>query len=237
MIDSWRDNLYIYGNFIKDEVCQNKIHFVPNEIVLGSISSASFYLIQNILQSLYGSVGITVSLPFIARTFLGASSTAASLYSGNLISSEMIKINNNINQVNNNGGNNKQYNKLVSYDLTRRCIIGTALYLLLEHGFYKTAFPSNSSDYGVFVNTFRRKVSTYSIPVFKVDASSLQRKRIQMLGKSLGCHQCGSKAGKFIADHMPPTKIAIAQSSSFWNKLRSIKVNAILYVVVLSIQH
>jgi len=226
MINSWRDRLNIYGNYIKHELSQKKYQIECNDIVYGSLSSVSFYLMQNIFQAIYGAVGITVSMPFIARSFIGFSSTAVSLYGCNVMTYEIIKISND--NLNNNHHDKSEQISIdkhgLSSELIRRCLLGTALYLLLEHGFYRTVFPSNSSDYGVFVNTFRRRMNIYSVPVFAVDASQSQRTQIQVLGKALGCHQCGSKSGKFIADHMPPTKIARELSTTWWRKLLSIKV-------------
>ena len=236
MIDSWRESMNVYSNYIKHEISQKKKYQIQlNDIIHGSLSSISFYVMQNIIQALYGRVGITVSMPFIARSLVGFSSTAASLYGSNVMTNEIIKISNdnfnkdihydkrenNKQQISN--SNSNKYG--LSSDLLRRCILGTVLYLFLEHGFYKTVFPSNSSDYGVFVDTFRRKMNFYSIPVINVDASNSQRKQIQVLGRALGCHQCGKKSGKFIADHMPPTKIARELSTSTWRKFFSIKVS------------
>lgn len=245
MIESWRESLNVYSNYIKNEIHQkNDYQIQLNDIIHGSLSSVSFYVMQNIIQAFYGRVGITVSMPFVARSLIGFSSTAFSLYGSSVMTNEIIKISNdsiNKDKVNHydKRDNNKQQvstnnqNKYgLSSDLLRRCMLGTALYLFLEHGFYKTVFPSNSSDYGVFVNTFRRKMNIYSIPVINVDASNSQRKQIQVLGRGLGCHQCGSKSGKFIADHMPPTKIARELSTSTWRKLFSIKVSLYCYLVI-----
>lgn len=238
MIESWKESLNVYSNYIKHEINQKKNYQIQlNDIIHGGLSSVSFYVMQNMIQAFYGRVGITVSTPFIARSLIGFSSTAASLYGSNVMTNEIIKISNdNLNKDKVNHYDKRENDKQqistnnrnkygLSSDLLRRCMLGTVLYLFLEHGFYKTVFPSNSSDYGVFVNTFRRKMNIYSIPVINVDASNSQRKQIQVLGRALGCHQCGSKSGKFIADHMPPTKIARELSTSMWRKLLSIKVS------------
>lgn len=196
------------------------------------LTACTFYTISNIFQRFYGLLGITVVLSFPIRTIVGGLTTSMSLYSSNWFTKQIEKYNKK-NFDWNSLLYSKSYNDSNEFkELIRKTIFGVSIYLLLEQGFYRTVFPSNSTHWGVFVNTFRRSIKSYSIPSFTVDATEIQRKKIQLLGKRLGCHQCGSIMGKFIADHMPPTKIAENLSNQWWRKFLNMKVCIILTLFI-----
>ncbi len=110
---------------------------------------------------------------------------------------------------------------------TRQLLVGLGVFALLERGFFRTALPSSVIAPGVFANaltmTRRSVIATSAI------ATDSQRQKIQILGKRFGCHQCGSRQffsrRGFIADHMPPTKLALEMSQSWWRKLFKITVS------------
>lgn len=95
----------------------------------------------------------------------------------------------------------------------RKALLAFALFWHMEGKMLTTAIPSSLLCVGVFANRMKG-----SIPALTIRASSKQRSLIQDLGKKYGCHHCGSKqwfvkSSRFIADHMPPTKIARSMTS------------------------
>lgn len=84
---------------------------------------------------------------------------------------------------------------------------------------FKTALPSSVKTTGSYASSFGG-----SIPSTSAVATAYQRSLIQRIGRVHGCHHCGSRQllriGKhFIADHMPPTKLAEMHSRAAWRQL------------------
>ncbi len=105
----------------------------------------------------------------------------------------------------------------------KRLVLGLSSFVALEQSAFRSVFPSSIISLGVFSNLskrFRRSVATESALT-----TQSQRAAIQKLGKRFGCHHCGSRqfvfnrSKVFIADHMPPTKIAEALSRKWWRRL------------------
>lgn len=67
-----------------------------------------------------------------------------------------------------------------------------------------------------------------AVPSTSPVATLNERIAVNKKGRLLGCHHCGSRqlltADRFIADHMPPTKIANEMNESFWRRWLRIKV-------------
>lgn len=101
-----------------------------------------------------------------------------------------------------------------------------------------TALPSSLLDKGVFA-----RAGGGSIEATAVAATSSERQATQRIGKWRGCHHCGGRVRQlvrprgamlvggmgYIADHMPPTKIAKEHSDAWWRKLLGITVKQRLY--------
>ena len=109
---------------------------------------------------------------------------------------------------------------------TRQLLVGLGVFVLLEQGLFRTALPPSVITPGVFANSMN--MARRSVIATSAIATESQRQKIQLLGKRFGCHQCGSrqlfsKSG-FIADHMPPTKLALEMSQAWWRKLLKISV-------------
>lgn len=109
-------------------------------------------------------------------------------------------------------------------ELIRKFYVGLGLFLLIEGKAFYTALPSSILSVGVFANT-----KLGSVPATGDVATELQRRTIQTLGHTYGCHQCGnrqmlSRVKMFIADHQPPTKIATEIRESFIARLTNYKV-------------
>lgn len=123
-------------------------------------------------------------------------------------------------------------------DFMKRLLVGWTTFLVLENQHFRTCFPSSIISLGVFghlKHRWKRSVETDS-----PSTTPAQRAEIQLLGKKYGCHQCGSRqlglswlwrrkggmknSNSFIADHMPPTKIAELESKKWWRRLFKSKV-------------
>ena len=113
----------------------------------------------------------------------------------------------------------------------------------MERRFFRTTFPSSIIARGVYAPLhfpfFKRNLN--QILTYKSIASSSQRHNIQKLGNLYGCHHCGTKVSKFsrlyhriskavvnkaiyIADHMPPTKMANQMNNMWYRKMFNMKV-------------
>ena len=72
-------------------------------------------------------------------------------------------------------------------------------------GRFSSVLPSHLLKPGAFAREW--------IPVKSIQSTERQRRIIQQLGKTHGCHSCGKKrVRQFIADHQPPTKIYMESS-------------------------
>jgi hypothetical protein len=120
--------------------------------------------------------------------------------------------------------------RVVYKEKIRRGLLTVCSYLLLEQVMFpgvspfKTALPSSVTTTGSYASMFGGAIpSTSSV------ATSYQRSLIQRMGRIHGCHHCGSRQiigyGKyFIADHMPPTKLAELYSRQLWRRMLNLRV-------------
>ena len=88
---------------------------------------------------------------------------------------------------------------LVLFSKNCSCTIGLVAYKVLGGRFW-TISPSTYTNLGAF--------SRRSIPATERYANASQRLRIEQLGRTFGCHTCGSRARSFVGDHMPPKSVA-----------------------------
>eukprot|EP01038_Epipyxis_sp_PR26KG_P005957 gene5957-8210_t len=207
--------------------------------IKSTILCTSFYTLQCFTQRVLGKLHLTsMRHPFPFLLTIGVTTTAINLglsqyildhpvrnIAQTLTSSSFINSNNMFYPILNklqqvDGWNNhNQYESIVGSTL-----LGLSIYGILERKGFQTAFPMNILKKGVYGR---------SIPTQNIVATLNERMKIQELGKKFGCHQCGSKqrisAQKFIADHMPPTKIVKEMNSKWWRKILNIKIKQSLW--------
>jgi hypothetical protein len=191
-----------------------------------AILCSSFYFFQIFTQRCFGKLGLHGGLSNSVLTPIGCVSTVSTLLLSQNIETIARK-------------NAPQFGlqdfflpvtykspKVERRDNIKRLFLGFCSFGLLEQGMFRSCFPSSIISLGVFGNfglKFKRSVGTDSALT-----TSSQRLAIQKLGRRFGCHHCGSRQlfsrQGFIADHMPPTKIAEDLSKSWWRKLLKIKV-------------
>lgn len=112
----------------------------------------------------------------------------------------------------------------------RVCAFGLLAFKGLGGRFWSIA-PSNITNLGSFART------VFSIPATEKYATSSQRKVIERLGRTIGCHTCGSRmifhkspnGVKFIADHMPPQAVVKQMNARWYRRLFGIKVKQRFY--------
>jgi len=211
---------------------------LDNSIKIKAISAtvltSTFYVLQLASQALLKTLRFHGGLTPLITLPVGLAVTANSLLASQCIESEICRLSNNYGV---SGGlpsrlpsprsvlNNMKRN-YSNKDHIRRLFIGLGIFAVLEQGLFRTAFPSSVIVPGVFSNAhnrFHRSVlSTSEV------ATESQRLKIQNLGRMFGCHHCGSRQlfsrKSFIADHMPPTKMAKALEKKWWRKLFKLKV-------------
>ena len=89
------------------------------------------------------------------------------------------------------------------FNLQYDTLLGAALVNLgvYKHGFkqqFRTVLPSHIILPGSFSNKY--------LPLTSINVTKYKKQIIQEIGGKYGCHHCGSKPGKYIADHIPCTK-------------------------------
>lgn len=112
----------------------------------------------------------------------------------------------------------------------RVCAFGLLAFKGLGGRFWSIA-PSNITNLGSFARTI------FSIPATEKYASPSQRQMIERLGRTIGCHTCGSRkifyrgqnGVKFIADHMPPQAVVKQMNARWYRRLFGIKVKQRFY--------
>ena len=114
----------------------------------------------------------------------------------------------------------------------RVCLVGLLAYKGLGGRFWSVA-PSSITNLGSFART------TLSLPATEKYASKTQRKAIERLGLSIGCHTCGSRkiisrgmngnGIKFIADHMPPLSVMKQMNDRWFRRILGITVKQRFY--------
>ena len=114
--------------------------------------------------------------------------------------------------------------------LIRVSAIGLLTYKGLGGRFWSIS-PSNLTNLGSFART------TFSIPATDKYATQAQRKAIERLGRTFGCHTCGSRriisrsknGVKFIADHMPPQSAVKQMNERWYRQVFGMKVKQRFY--------
>jgi hypothetical protein len=118
----------------------------------------------------------------------------------------------------------------ISHALRVICV-GLIAYKGLGGRFWSVA-PSSYTQLGSFARI------TKSLPATNAYATVAEREMIGKLGRTLGCHTCGTrmigqtglKSGtKFIADHMPPKSAAKQMNNRWFRKLLGIHVKYRFY--------
>ena len=211
-------------------------------IARATILTTSFYVVQLISQRVLGLMKLHGGRQMLITSTVGCAVTATNLYLCQKFENVVMK------QTDNYGFEQKKANFLPGIfsgnrnspkraqrkETLRRVYLGVGVFLALEQGAFRTAFPSSLLTLGVFANNanmLRRSiVSTSAI------ATESQRIKIQKLGKRFGCHHCGSrqvfKKEVFIADHMPPTKQAKEMSEAWWRKFLNIEVSRVFFILL-----
>lgn len=112
----------------------------------------------------------------------------------------------------------------------RVCALGLLAFKGLGGRFWSIA-PSNITNLGSFARTI------FSIPATEKYATPSQRKVIEKLGRTIGCHTCGSRkiftrgpnGVKFIADHMPPQAVVKQMNARWYRRWFGLKVKQRFY--------
>lgn len=107
--------------------------------------------------------------------------------------------------------------------------LSTIFYPTLTMNGYQTVFPSSILTIGGYARGLYLPYSlSGAVPSTSPRANLNERIAVNKKGRIFGCHHCGSRQilsrQKFIADHMPPTKMANEMNESWWRKLLNIKV-------------
>jgi hypothetical protein len=108
--------------------------------------------------------------------------------------------------------------------LLRVSAVGLLMYKGLGGRFWAVS-PSSVTNLGSFART------VFSLPATEKYATRSQRKSIERLGRTFGCHTCGSRriisrsknGVKFIADHMPPQAVVKQMNGRWYRELFGMK--------------
>ena len=197
-------------------------HIDKKKFLRMGLLTISFYILTNSFQRLAGTFSIHGGQPFLAASSFGIISTTLSCLISREIQEYVLPVGFYKSRL------NPFYEKQNSDDVTRRACLGVGVFSLLEKKMFRTALPSSLLSVGVHATNARR------LPATGIVATEKQRNLIQILGKQLGCHQCGSKQffsenKQFIADHMPPTKFASEMNENFWRKTTNMEVSLYFY--------
>jgi hypothetical protein len=209
-----------------------------------SYATILFYTLKNSIQLVSGKIGInsSKSLPLVVT--YGLVTTIGSICITHSSIPHLISISNKLFYHNNeselsyyNQISNSIYHKIYSDDkhITQKGYIkhigvSIGFFTLLERNYFKTSIPSSVITIGVHAKHKGSVIATSEV------ATDRQRKNIQLLGKKYGCHHCSSKQllskKRFIADHMPPTKIAKEMNLEWWRKYFNITVCYIYLIII-----
>lgn len=193
-----------------------------SNLISCSILTSSFYFLQLVSQRCFGILRLHSGLPNPLLSSIGCVSTMSMLF----LSQNVERAARQNRQVLGDFGDYllplpKVSRKNERREHIKRMFLSTLTFVLLEQRAFRTAFPSSIISLGVFGNLGRR--FRLSVATDSALTTAAQREAIQKLGKRFGCHHCGSRQmfsrKVFIADHMPPTKIAEKLSRSWWRKL------------------
>jgi hypothetical protein len=124
--------------------------------------------------------------------------------------------------------------RLSTTELEYRTLLTVTIFALLERHAFQTAFPSSVITIGAYAKRkYFPQWARGSVISTSPTATPAQRFAVNRLGRSHGCHQCGSRQvvgwKSFIADHMPPTKMANEMNQVFWRRWLGLKVKQSLY--------
>lgn len=202
---------------------------LQNHLVNASLLFSSFYCFQLIAQRCFGLLRLHGGIPNTLISPIGSITTAASI----LLSQKFeTRIRQELNPYIGRDNNDKI---LLPRDQFRkdfkRFLLSLCSFIVLEQGAFRTAFPSSVISLGIFANI--GNMNKRSVPATSELTTASQRAAIQSFGRRFGCHQCGSRQllsrDIFIADHMPPTKIANEMSKVWWRRLFNVKVTQRLW--------
>jgi hypothetical protein len=115
-----------------------------------------------------------------------------------------------------------------------RACLTTGIYALLDLNMCQTIFPSSILLTGSYARGRHFKGwANMSVPTNSAKASAKEKVAVTRLGRVFGCHHCGNRQlfgwKGFIADHMPPTKMANEMNEVFWRRWLGLKVNQSLW--------
>ena len=199
-----------------------------------SIMTTSFYLLQMMAQRAFGILKIhgRVSNPLVST--IGLMSTASNLFVSHNVENYVRKNRDKFGLTDHllpAPSHFYQAQRHERRDQIKRTLLSLGVFVLLEQNNFRSAFPSSVISLGVFGNLGRR--FRLSVPTDSALTTEAQRKAIQKLGKRYGCHHCGSRQlfskKVFIADHMPPTKIAEKLSKVWWRRMFKRPVHILLF--------
>jgi hypothetical protein len=185
---------------------------------------------------------ISTGTPPPIPTLFGITSVATAAYCSHLASIKAFQMarqdvswSANLDLINNNGRhaaieNIRQIDRDDISHALRVCAFGLLAFKGLGGRFWSIA-PSNVTNLGSFARTI------FSLPATEKYATPSQRKMIEKLGRTIGCHTCGSRkifyrgqnGVKFIADHMPPQAVVRQMNARWYRRLFGIKVKQRFY--------
>lgn len=223
----------------------NSNNEIGNHCVSVGILTSCFWLLQNVAQRSFGSIGMHAGRGgLLLSAGVGLLSTTCNLglaqYADKALKPHVVdvvsKFNSQLPDMLKVRPAPYRYitnSRRAKKESIKRMLLGISLYTLLERQSFYTAFPSSVIEMGVFANSwtarYRSVLSTSEV------ATPSQRMAIQKLGAKYGCHQCGSKqvftAETFIADHMPPTKFVREANEKWWRKFFNMKVRTCQYSI------
>lgn len=200
--------------------------------------SSSFYALQLLSQRFFALCRIHAGMPKVLTSTVGLTSVAV-----NLALCQFVEYT--VRDSTNNFGFGEQRKSAISWfpnarrvrkdvikDQLSRLCLGFGVFFLLEQSTFRTALPSSVIMPGVYTNSLNRL--RRSIPATSDIVTEVERRKIQLLGRRYGCHQCGNRQlfrrEVFIGDHMPPTKFAKEMSDAMWRKFLKMPVtNSLIY--------
>lgn len=115
-----------------------------------------------------------------------------------------------------------------------KACLATGIYALLDLNLCQTILPSSILLTGSYARGrhFKGRASM-SVPTNSAKASPKEKVSVTLLGRIFGCHHCGSRQllgwKGFIADHMPPTKVANEMNEVFWRRWLGLRASQSLW--------
>jgi hypothetical protein len=131
--------------------------------------------------------------------------------------------------------NEYQYHHQTSpHELRYRSGLTVLTFAILERHAFQTVFPSSVITIGAYAKRkYFPQWARGSVVSTSPTATAPQRFLVNKIGRVHGCHHCGDRQlfgwKKFIADHMPPTKMANEMNQVFWRRWLGLHVKQSLY--------